>query len=51
MQINLKAGDCKELKTIIEANGFDQLVIKTTSTMQTTETLIDIIATKNPSII
>lgn len=47
----LKRDDCKELKTIIETNGFDQLVKKPTRITQTTETLIDIIATNNPSTI
>ena len=45
----LKRDDCKELKTILETNGFDQLVNKPTRITQTTETLIDIIASNNPS--
>ena len=38
----LKRDDCKELKTIIDTNGFEQLVNKPTRITQTTETLIDI---------
>ena len=41
--------DSKELKAIIEINGFEQMIKEPTRITETTETLIDLIATNNPS--
>ena len=47
----LKKDDSKEVKSVINVNGFKQMIKKPTRITQSTQTLIDIIATNNPSTI
>ena len=46
-----KRNDSKDIKTIIETNGFDQLVKDPTYITKTSESIIDLIATNNPTAI
>ena len=47
----LKNSDNKDLKTIINLNGFEQIITKPTRITETSETLIDVILTNNTSTI